>query len=353
MLALAGYFSGMFGWIQPPEDRLELAQTLPDKVRAHIVASEKVMTVGDDPKTHLAGSYARFTGVDDIKDVDILVFVDASYEGEDPDVVLDALAEALKGLEVDGYGKGEVKTKREQRRSHHVEFRKGGEEAFHIDVVPVIRYGDDKMAILRIPDREWTRWDNTQPIGYAESLTSLNWDNNHKVRKTIRMLKRIRNVHLKSSARPKSYWLEAKVYDLWRQGRLSKDDSYADLIFDMIKEIRRDCGPTPLRIPDPQLRHNLTDSWEQQDYGKFVVVLDDLIETLESIEDEADSDRAVVAWKHVFGDDAFRLSDEAEKALSEATKVANAASVTKVGIVVPASSGLGTPSPAHRFYGEV
>ncbi len=130
MLPLTGYFKGLFKNIRPPQDRLDLAYDLPSQVRDHLVASDLLRTVEEEPKTHLAGSYARHTAIGRLKDVDTLVFVDPTYETDEADAeaVLDDLAAALKDLEVDGYGIGEVKVSRRQRRSHHVEFKRDGEE---------------------------------------------------------------------------------------------------------------------------------------------------------------------------------------------------------------------------------
>jgi hypothetical protein len=354
MLPLNGYFEGMSELIKPPAERLELAKTLPATVRDHLVKSDRLETMADEPKTRLVGSYGRKTGVDDIKDVDVAVFVARRYTSGLPEIVLDDLAAALKDLEVDGYGKGEVKTRRKNRRSHHVEFSKDGEQSFHIDCVPVVRPGDDPGDVLQIPDREWAYWDSTQPIGYGERLTKLNQANDGKVLPTIRMFKRIRNHHLrKGLLRPKSYWLESKVYALWHDGRLSKDKCWADLMYALLNAVRDDCGPTRLVIFDPCLRRNLTASWEQAEYDKFVAMLDKVIGYLDPIANEADSDKTVAAWKKVFGDDVFELSGAASKAAAAARLAAAGATVTKMGTVLPASGEIaGAKIPSHRFFGD-
>ncbi len=355
MLSLTGYFTNMLKLIRPPKARRDLADTLPDDVRDHLAKCDQLKTAVDAPVTRLAGSFGRHTGQGDIHDVDILVFVDASYADQDPAVVLDDLAEALRDLEVDGYGTGEIKTARKNRRSHHVEFKKDGEAAFHIDVVPVVRPGDDPDAVLLIPDREWVAWDDTQPLGYGTRLVELNKANELKVKKTIKLMKRIRERHLRTSLkRPKSYWLESKVYELWRDGRLSKDASLADLMYQLLNAIRSDCGQTRLAIYDPCLGRDLTESWEQAEYDEFVEMLDKVIGYLEPIAYEADADTAVEAWRKVFGADVFRLDSDVEQETKKAAAaLAAGATVARSGLVVPASSGVaGTTSPSHSFYGE-
>ena len=353
MLPLVGYFKGLFTNIRPPQDRLDLAQDLPNQVRDHLVASEKLRTVEDDPKTHLAGSYARFTAIGNLKDVDTLVFVDPTYETDEPDAeaVLDDLAAALKDLEVDGYGKGEVKVSRLQRRSHHVEFKRDGEEAFHIDVVPVIRRGD-KADRLRIPDRDWNAWDDTQPIGYADRLTSLNEANDKKVRKSIRMLKQVKAYHMPRARRPKSYWLETWVYSLWCDGRMDSTWGYADLAYEMLEKIRADCGATPRQILDPCLFRNLTETWEQAEYDDFVALLDRLLPDLRAIKDDDDADASIAAWRKTFGP-AFDLTDEDKKAEADARALTGASKVTGAGLLVPLAAPVkGVPVAPHRFYGD-
>ena len=355
MLPLTYYFEGLFERIRPPEERRDLAKTLPQRVRDHLVRSRRLETMEDGSATRLAGSYGRKTGVDDIKDVDIVVFVARRYARENPEIVLDDLADALKDLEVEGYGKGELKTRRKNRRSHHVEFAKDGEPTFHIDCVPVVRLGDDPAGVLRIPDREWDRWDDTQPIGYGERLSELNQANAEKVLPTVRMLKRIRNHHLrKSLTRPKSFWLESKVYSLWRQGRLSKDDGWADLMYALLKAVRSDCRlePDRLHIYDPCLGRDLTETWEQAEYDEFVDMLDKVIGYLDPISHSADADAAVEAWKKVFGPDVFALSEDAKRGADTGRAVAAGALVTRTGGVVPAASGItGESVRPTRYYG--
>jgi hypothetical protein len=352
VLSLNDYFKGLLVNLNPPDDRLELARTLPATVRNHIVRSDRVETVEDGPITHLAGSYARHTTTDDIKDVDILIFVDPDYENHEPKVVLDSTADALRDLEVDGYGKGEIRLRHKQRRSVHVSFKDGDSgESFHIDVVPVIRHGE-KTGVLRIPDREWTRWDDTQPIGYAEALNVIHERYDDNVRPMIRMVKRIRNVHLGGMKRPKSFWLEAAVFNVFRSGRLRNEGTTAERIIAVLEALRADCGLLPMRITDPCLGRNLTDSWDQAEYEKFVAALDKVLGFIHEIENEADADKAIAAWRKVFGD-AFALTAEDQANADRAKALGVASKVTGTGLVIPATDPRpGTVTRPHTYYGD-
>lgn len=217
--------------------------------------------------------------------------------------------------------------------------------------MPVIR-GEDKTGLLRIPDREWKRWDDTQPIGYAVALTDLNADFDKKIRAMIRMVKRIRNVHLSGQRHPKSFWIEAAVFNLFRSGRLENEGSDADRILAVLEALRADCGATPMRIADPCLGRNLTDSWAQEDYDKFVAVLDKVLGWIHGIANEADVDKAVAAWRKVFGD-AFDMTAEAKAEAARASALGTAAKVTETGLVIPLTDPRpGTVARPHTYYGS-
>jgi hypothetical protein len=46
------------------------------------------------------------------------------------------------------------------------------EETFSVDVVPVVLVGDLDEP-LWIPDREWSTWIKTDPLGYGKYLSAL------------------------------------------------------------------------------------------------------------------------------------------------------------------------------------
>lgn len=366
MLPLNDYFDGLLKNLNPPEDRLSLAQDLPPIVRAHLERSDLLKTVAERPVTRLAGSYGRHTVSGDIHDVDMLVFVDASYRWKATEVVLDDLTEALKDLEVDGYEKGDVKTNRKQRRSCHVEFRHPGSDdpTFHIDVVPVIRPGDDPSAILEIPDREWTTWVPTQPLGYGDRLSALNAEWNGDVLPMIRYFKRVK-FHNMKTGRPKSYWSEVILYHAFADGLLQKTRplggsfNRAERMLQVLRLILATYGQNTAEgmdtpwVADPCLGHNVAFAWPKEDYLRWVKMLTDAIRTLEAIEDSTDRDESIKAWQKVFGDDVFQVDEEAVAAEEEKAKAIASAARIAGGIIVPAASTTkGIVVPAHRAYGD-
>ena len=365
MLPLNDHFDGLLKNLNPPEDRLTLAKDLPPVVRDHLAKSDLLETVKETPVSRLAGSYGRDTVSGDIHDVDLLIFVAESYLWKPVEEVLDDLAAALKDLEVEGYEKGEVKTNRKQRRSCHVEFRHPGsdEPSFHIDVVPVVRPGDDPEAILQIPDREWTRWVPTQPLGYGKRLSALNADWEGEVVPVIRRFKRIK-FHNMKTGRPKSYWSEVMVYNVFADGLIKRTrdmgGSYnrPERMLQVLRAILAKYGQNtadglePPEVLDPCLGHNVAFAWPKEDYVRWVKMLTDAISTIAAIEFSADREASIKAWQKVFGEDVFQVDEEevAAKA-AQARAIASSAKIVAGAIVPAADAARGIVVPAHRAFG--
>ncbi len=366
MLPLNDHFDGLLKNLNPPEDRQALAEKLPPIVRDHLEKSDLLATVEESPVSRLAGSYGRRTVSGDIHDVDIIVFVAESYRRKPVEDVLDDLTAALKDLEVEGYEKGDVKTNRKQRRSCHVEFRHPGSEdpSFHIDVVPVIRPGDDPTAILDIPDREWTRWVPTQPLGYGQRLSALNADWDGEIVPVIREFKRIK-FHNLPKGRPKSYWSEVMVYHVFADGLIQKTRylgaSYnrPERMLQVLRAILAKYGQniaegldTPY-VADPCLGHNIAFAWPKEDYVRWVKMLTDAISTIETIEASADREASIKAWQKVFGEDVFQVDEEevAAKA-AQARAIASGAKIAGGGIIPATDAAKGIVVPSHRAFGD-
>ena len=170
MDTLSDHFKMLLENIEPPKDRTEKAHDMPEMVRDHIKDHEDLRTV--EPYSLLAGSYARHTAIGDIKDVDIIVFLDPDYISEEsddepkkPDEILRILKKVLDDLP-----DNQSVELRAQRRSIHVSFTN---QDFHLDIVPAVAAnGTDKP--LLVPDRQQAEWIESHPLGYAELLSQLN-----------------------------------------------------------------------------------------------------------------------------------------------------------------------------------
>jgi Second Messenger Oligonucleotide or Dinucleotide Synthetase domain len=356
-LVLSEYFKQFRSNIEPPEGRRKLAAEIPAKVREFLVAHAEFPTV--DPHSYLVGSYPRYTATGVIKDVDFLVLVPHDDETVDPTTVLKNLQSALKGLaEHLGYESVDPPELRAQRRSVHIYIK---DDDFRLDVVPA-RMPQGKNEPLSVPDRDWNKWIQSDPLGFAKTLSEVNQSNGQMVVPLIKMFKHWRCFQM-TYRRPKSYYLEALVFQHVVKGWISTDGkSYAELFTDLIRSVHgrwqdtlasADDVPT---IPDPMLQHNVAFNWDRAAFETFMARLGESVKWSERALNKSQEqlDEAVVLWQKVFGSDYFidtadiRLRQKAVWISSGTAYVASSGRVTPS----PSLSEKSIPSPKHKFYGE-
>lgn len=355
-LTLPHHFAELRKNIEPPQHRRDAASSIPSQVRNFLKESSKFST--EDPHTRLTGSYARFTAIHGIKDVDFVVFVDASGDDDpDPETVLDDLYAALRDLP-EALGKsGSTQMLRRQRRSIHVQF---DDEDFHLDVVPAwLKNGIDQP--LWVPDREWKRWVESDPLGYRSALSELNAETGDKAVPLVKIVKHWRTVQMQRQ-RPKSYWLEALVYQhLYRGWVAASGKSYAELFTEMLRSIHDRFQPTldasgvPV-IPDPMLGHNVAFNWERRAFESFMARLSESLGWADRAlaKERDDLDEAVALWQKVFDANYFTDSPEARRLQRAEWLGMGATFVTASGNVLgerPADQPSVVSRP-HRFYGD-
>lgn len=308
MLTLPEHFSELLSAIEPTSDRLALAQDIPTKVRDFLKETEKVNTLY--PHTRLVGSYARSTAINNIKDVDLLLFVDTSYHEEVAEVALNAVFSSLYKLARSLGDEEEPPVRRRQRRSINVVFKKAN---FSLDVVPVIALkGTDQPLV--VPDREWNKWVPTHPLGYQQELSRINAEHKYKVVPLVKMLKYWRDVHM-TVRRPKSYWLEALVYQhVASQSLLLDGNSYAEIFHKLLAAIYDHFCPyleeqdVPA-ITDPMLGHNVAHNWERAAFKAFMDRVEESRNwSYRALNADSEQD-AVALWLKVFNPEKFPPSE--------------------------------------------
>jgi hypothetical protein len=356
VLAVPHHFAELRKNIEPPKHRREAAATIPAQVRDFLKDSTDFLT--EDPHSRLTGSYARSTAIHGIKDVDFVVFV-AVENGEDPDPeeILDSLYGILQDLPEALERPGSAQILRRQRRSVHVQF---DEEDFHLDVVPTwLKHGIEEP--LWVPDREWSRWVQSHPLGYGDALSELNAETGGKAVPLVKLFKHWRTVQMQRR-RPKSYWLEALVYRHLSKGWVTTDrKSYAELFTDLLRSIRDDFqtdfdSSVVPEIPDPMLEHDIAFNWEWEAFKAFMTRLNESIGWAERAlaKDRDELDDAIALWQKVFGAEYFTDSAESRR-LQRAEWFGMAPTfVTSTGSVL-GERPTDTPAVAsrpHRFYGS-
>jgi hypothetical protein len=354
-LTLPHHFDELLGNIEPPKNRRDAAAEIPAKVRAFLEDAVDFHT--EAPHSRLTGSYARHTAIHAIKDVDFVVFYEAGDDEPDPEQVLENLYNTLQSLpEALGHA-GSAQVLRRQRRSVHVQFN---DEDFHLDVVPAwLRDGIDKP--LLVPDREWSRWVASDPLGYSGALSELNAAKGAKAVPLIKLFKHWRTIQMQRR-RPKSYWLEALVYRHLLTGWVTIDGKgYAELFMDLLRSIHDHFQPAldgewVPEIPDPILNHNIAFNWEWPAFKSFMTRLDESIgwaeRALAKSNDEMDD--AIALWQKIFGEEFFTNSATARKLQRAEWIGQGTVFVTGTGEVGnrPSATHRAVESRPHRFYGD-
>src|SRR5882762_8175469 len=155
------YFNALQKKIEPPDERVQVASSRVGDVRDWLTQHEFKT---ESPHTRLSGSYGRSTAIEQIPDVDVLVFVPLEELDRTPNAVLLELHKVLKD-----YPAAEINTQG-QRRSVRLELPS---DDLSLDIVPAVAArGLDHP--LEVPDRPQQEWIASDPLGYAERLTELN-----------------------------------------------------------------------------------------------------------------------------------------------------------------------------------
>jgi predicted nucleotidyltransferase len=343
------YFQKLLSAIEPSVTRVRDAQRAYGLVRDHLKQCDVVPTV--DPHTRLAGSYARETAINDIKDVDILVRLSGEQRDLSPADVLMKLAQALRLL--DDVTDVEL-TK--QRRSVHATMVKHDVE---LDIVPVVA-ANGMGKRLEVPDKPQQEWVDSNPLGYADMLTDLNQKHGCKVVPLIKLGKQWRDTNMRQrTSRPKSFWLECMTYEVIDNGTVTTaEKGWGELFRDLLVGIRDRClsayeegGAVP-RIKDPSTDKIVTTKWERAHFETFMGRLEDAIGWADRALAEEDVVKQVALWRRIFGD-RFPEAEQAAAAMSGAI-AAGQTWVTSEGRVLrdpPGDIGRSVKPPATRFYG--
>lgn len=300
--SIAKRFEALLALIEPNDERMALAARLPELVREAVTQSSNLRTTV--PHTLLVGSYRRHTAVGEIKDVDIAVIVAKDYADSAPKLVLDDLAAALEGAR----RRKRLRNieRHDQRRSVRCELP---DDNFLIDLVPVIAVTSDPRGDLWIPDRDQRRWVPTRSIGYLEVFSQLNATSGHKLVRLVKVLKHWKNHQGIDRFQAKSFWIEALIVELVRDGKITFDGGWPEIAERAFRALYQRCLPvknagkgTPV-VADPMiLGANVAHNWKREGFETFFAKLDASRKATASAL-AADEAAAVAKWRKVFGKD--------------------------------------------------
>ena len=247
--------------------------------------------------TFLNGSYARRTGIRPIKDVDIIVVVDAAWIQDDPSRAMEALRRKLAQRYPDW------RTRR-QRRAVKVTL-----SDIDLDVVlAVAPNGLDQS--LRIPDRELRRWIETDPKRQLKLTGILGARTGGNYPRLVRLFKSWARARVAALDRPSSFVLECAVYHVLaaQPGQFSGE---IDAAFETMMERLlvwawgRGRNLLPWGAPivsDPALPDsNVAKRWTSEGANRVRGKIEHTLRTLERVHKSRYDDTEVRHWRNVFG----------------------------------------------------
>ena len=304
MMKLNWYFDELKTAIEPDTKYKEHAQKADDPVRNHLSTHDSFADYYAN--SFLYGSYARYTAIGNIKDVDLVIICNYSNYSS-PLTLLNKLRESLESL----YGNASLG---DQRRSIRVDepLPDIPDSELTLDVIPAI-YQNGSDGPLWVPDREKREWTLSHPRGHMAYITNLN-ARSHQGRfvPLAKMMKwwwkhqfQIKQPWVESFKRkPKGFWVETMTGEFVD---LSKD-SYPELIvsvfenaFRSFKKFRSD-----YRIPnlaDPGLSgKTIKTSITEDEFAFFLVTLEESLAIAREAANAATESRAAELWKTLFGD---------------------------------------------------
>lgn len=346
MATINSYFTEMLKDITPDQSRTDDAKKAADDVRDHLKQYDDYPTC--DPPTLLSGSYKRHTAINDIHDVDILVFPDTTESECSAEEALKRLRKALSNFP-------DSKTSlRSQTRSIRITLEK---RDMDLDIVPALDHESTNLVPLRIPDRDASSWIDSMPLRYGDLLSKLNQGMESKVLPTIRLAKTWRDENFVYK-KPKSYWLETLAYDAFKAGRIHLDDGYPGIFADLFTYMAERLALVPYDIPptinDPATQEPLSIDWPIEYWKSFRDKVLTAKEVALSATDSDDLENQISQWKKLFGsqwpeDDAISSSSKLSGSILKGT-----ACVSSAGGLFAGASETTNPIPLKpsRAYGS-
>lgn len=183
---------------------------------------------------------------------------------------------------------------------------------FHIDVVPArallafppIDFNYPKFQPpLEVPMRKREQWRGSAPLEYTQYCL----DKGESVRRTVRELKRWRDVH---DAEIKSIVLQVLIAENHPGDGVSDADGITRTLESIYTHL---AGRTsPPEILNPVLpSENLADRWPAQDFQQFLVQLREAVSLAQRARDSLDERQSHALWRELLGEDFPPFKDRA------------------------------------------
>lgn len=194
-MELNSYFQGLCSSIEPGDAAVAKAKKSHEDLREFLRNDEEISKA--DPDTYLAGSYARDTAINYIKDVDVVLLLNMDHSKTSPDVAIAWVHASLQKKYSDTTPQG---------RSIQVKTSSG----FDLDVVPSVPIGNRNGPIL-IPNRDVKSWVASHPKGQIAFGKEKNRTTGGYYKPLVKIMKFWRDRFTNEEAKVKSYILENLV----------------------------------------------------------------------------------------------------------------------------------------------
>lgn len=204
---LDAHFNDLFREINPKDEGVRRAQKAHTDVRDFLASPEGLGDLYSD--SFLAGSYARDTAIDPIKDVDVVIIT--NYREGEANATPLAVLRKLRATLQKCYENTDTETAN-QRRSIRVEL-----EGLSMDIIPAIA-PDGAWKPIRIPDRKLETWIWTNPrghitLGEERSAASDQIGGQFIYKPTVKLLRWWKHEQLPAQRNPKGFLVEMMAYD--------------------------------------------------------------------------------------------------------------------------------------------
>jgi predicted nucleotidyltransferase len=209
--------------------KLELTE--PERTKAsdqHRYMREQLQQRLSVDDNFLTGSYARYTAIRPLNDIDIFVVLRTPSMRDRPHQYLDLIKRTLEGI----YS---GKTSQPRPRSINIEFTGTG---IAYDVVPAFLVMD---GVYEIPDADASRWIRTNPKIHMQRSTQANEAANKKLKPLIKAVKHANNKHGKLA---RSFQLDVLAWGILTRDPGPYMDGLCQLLAKLGDQITLDC-------PDP------------------------------------------------------------------------------------------------------
>ncbi|MGH7203124.1 MAG: nucleotide-binding domain-containing protein [Candidatus Levyibacteriota bacterium] len=286
--------------IEPDKETKQYAIKAHTPIREHLENDEDFKEYFQN--SFLYGSYARYTTVGEIKDIDIVVVTkfDNNDEEHTPRKVLAKLKKALnRYYETDNteYQRKSIKVKDPLPDNPDVKMT--------LDVIPAIANdGEDKP--LLVPDREDGEWVFSHPKGHI-SFTSMLNDKDHGNGMFVPFVKIFRYWWLYTSKKkhpmPKGFWLECLSGVHFDHSCTTYAEHFI-AVLENISEKYKDFESyaEPPLLADPGLpKETLKTSMTIEEFKSFMEAVNKSLARAVKARDEDDEHKSSLRWRKVFG----------------------------------------------------